>query len=160
MYPAKAHEHCSASPALKRSESCGTFGEQWNFCFIPWKQPAKPRGLFVPDIKLSRSDNLYFAQLLNDIRNARRRDAQPVRETRLRDCKIRLALTRRSSGKSTDDQEAFALVLTTDACLRNRIASRSGTTSSFVIAGRRATAPLEIGLRTEIDGHGESEDEQ
>ena len=43
---------------------------------------------------------------------------------------------------------------------RNRIASRSGITSSFVTAGRRVTAPLEIGPRTEIDGHGESEDEQ
>jgi len=44
--------------------------------------------------------------------------------------------------------------------LRNRIASRSGIATSSLIAGRRATAPLEIGQRTQIAGHGESEDEQ
>jgi len=44
--------------------------------------------------------------------------------------------------------------------LRNRIASRIGIPKSVLVAGRRATAPLELGLRTKIDGHGESEDEQ
>ena len=42
---------------------------------------------------------------------------------------------------------------------RNRIASRIGIARSVLVAGRRAIAPLAIGLRTEIDGHVESEDE-